>query len=609
MPFDLRRLPKRVSTLDFLRGVLVLIVILIHGTRIVQARPFHAATPSTSASIPGEVMLGELFTFDIAFKNTGGDEGYGPFIDVVFPYNNGDGIDFNTGTGATYLGQKLDCSIATFNNQEKATHPFAKDTSGNLIVITGPTGSEGNKLVSCKLPFGSFVSSQPEVKVTYNATMSATADPSTALTFRSRGGFQFGEDPLDNWCCDAVKLNPSQNTIDDWPGNDVDPTLITTNKIMTPGTGSEFETATGPNFVSQYTISVNIADGQTIDSLQITENLDGRIQFMSVGSVSPSGSCSTIPSTTTPGGILVCDMGSVTGGSGSNDASVTFSFYIPDKDVSSNDILTPNVGGCNGLIPNTISVTGNWGSTPQTASDTDSSDHEFYACAAAAQKSKNIVNDVSPTGVSPGDTIEYSLNFQISDYFAVEDIILDDVFSDGQLWDATFTPTMTLTEHGSPTAGNMDAGSYTITRDTGTPGTSTGETTVVFNITNELSDRGLDIKILGGCVPAGGGTYNCSGTNNKGSTTGVITFRTVVQEEFTDAHLLATNSGDSSVDQGDILKNEVSTEAEVLDNATLVGTTKITKDAKGVSEVEVTLTRGTSSKSFYAINGNTAYTT
>ena len=78
----------------------------------------------------------------------------------------GDGIDFNTGTGATYLGQKLDCSIATFNNQEKATHPFAKDTSGNLIVITGPTGSEGNKLVSCKLPFGSFVSSQPEVKVT-----------------------------------------------------------------------------------------------------------------------------------------------------------------------------------------------------------------------------------------------------------------------------------------------------------------------------------------------------------------------------------------------------------------------------------------------------------
>ncbi|MBC8331917.1 MAG: sortase [Anaerolineae bacterium] len=609
MPFAPHRFPRRVSARIVLMVMLVLVTMLIPGTLIAQARPLQAATPSTSASIPGEVMLGESFTFDITFKNSGGDEGYGPFIDVVLPYNNGDGVDFNASTGATYLGQKLDCSIATFNNQNKSTHPFAKDTSGNPIVVTGPTGSEGDKLVACKLPFGSFVPSQPDVKVTYNATMSASADPSTALTFRSRGGFQFGEDPLDNWCCDAVKLNPSQNTIVDWPGSNVNPTLIKANKTMTPSIGSEFETATGPNYISQYTISVDIADGQTIDSLQITETLDGRIQFKSVGSISPSGSCSTIPSTTIPGGTLVCDVGSVTGGSGSNDASVTFSFYIPDKNASSNDILTPNVGGCNGLIPNTISVTGNWGSTPQTASDTDTTDHEFYACAAASQKGKNIVNDVAPTGVSPGDTIEYSLNFQISDYFSVEDITLDDVFSDGQLWDATFTPTMTLTEHGSTTSGNMAVSSYSITRDTGTPGTSTGETTVIFNITDELTARGLDIKVLGGCVPAGGGTYDCSGANNKGSTTGVITFRTVVQDEFTDAHLLAGNSGDKSIDQGDVLKNEVTTEAEVLDNTTLLGTTKITKDAKGVSEVEVTLERGTATKSFYAINGNTAYTT
>lgn len=594
--------------------VISLSYILEPPQKTVLARPLFAAKPTVSVSIPGEVMVGESFTFDVTLGPDATTTGYGPIIDVVFPVVGAggnpatpNGYDF---VSAAYSGSAIECAAVEFELKSgtiQASHPYARDANGDKLVITHTTA--GDKLVSCKLPFGSFVSSQPNAVVEFTAKQLGPPDPAvgTALPIYARGGFMFGEDPLDNWCCDLVEPTLTHgNNVPGWASGSVTPVVIRTNKMMLPSQGSEYETSTGPNFVSQYTITVDIADGKTVSSLQITDNLDERVQFVSVVSVNPSGSCGTTPSTATPGGTLVCDLGSVTGGSGTNDASVTFSFNILDKDGATppNDILTPNVGGCNGLIPNSISVSGTAGGGTQIVNDTDTSDHEFYACAIASQKDKDIVNDLGPTGASPGDTIEYTLNFQISDYFAVQDIILKDVFSDGQLWDASFTPTMTITEHGNSSSGTMAVSSYSITRDTGTPGTSTGETTVIFDINNELTARSLDIKVLGGCVPAAGGAYNCTLPNNLGATKGAIKFRTIVQEEFTDAHLLPGNSGDKSVDQGDVLKNEVGTKATVLDNTTLIPTTNTTADAKGVSSVEVTLQRGTASKDFYALNGN-----
>ena len=71
----------------------------------------------------------------------------------------------------------------------------------------------------------------------------------------------------------------------------------------------------------------------------------------------------------------------------------------------------------------------------------------------------------------------------------------------------------------------------------------------------ELIARALDGQILGGCVPAsgtGGGDPDCS-IYNGGASVGTITFRTIIQENFTDTYL----PGDPSVDQGDILWNDV----------------------------------------------------
>jgi len=625
----------------------------------VQARPLLATQPTIGTSIPSEVMVGEAFTFEITLGPNASTTGYGPIIDVVFPVVgagadplNPNGFDF---VSATYLGSAIECASVEFALQSgtiQADHPYAKDSSGSNFVVTHNIA--GDKLVSCQLPFGSYVPGQPNATILFNAKQLGPPDPAVgiALPIYARGGFMFGEDPLDNWCCDYVEPTLTHgNSVPSWPSGGVTPVVIKTNKTFTPSVGSEYETATGPNYVNTYTITVDVADGKTVNSVQITDTLDNRVQFVSVTSVS-SGSCGTTPSTTIPGGTLVCDLGNITGGSGSNDASVTFSFYIPDKDSNGSDILTPGGGGCDGLIPNNITVTGTAAAGAQSVSDTDTGDHEFYACAIASQKSNTIINDVAPSGISPGDTVKYTINFQVSDYFAFdkddpattttyEGLIIEDALSDGQRYDGAFVPQMSINGNGyslaalamthgfagsTPPNNIATEGNFIITCNyTGaaTPypqcdiigSTTDGTTDIDFYVSDEIIDRGQNGQLVGGCVPPVGlGTVggippdyelNCDPGNNgydNDATTGEITFQAIVQDAYSDA---CGASNDCSLDQGDIIRNEERPTAYVLNNNDLSSTLNSTTDTTSITSVTLTLNRGTSQKEIYAVDGVT----
>ena len=50
-----------------------------------------------------------------------------------------------------------------------------------------------------------------------------------------------------------------------------------------------------------------------------------------------------------------------------------------------------------------------------------------------------------------GDTIEYQLNFQVSDYFALNNVTLEDILSDGQELDTSFTPTISFQQQANGT--------------------------------------------------------------------------------------------------------------------------------------------------------------
>ncbi len=178
----------------------------------VQPAPLSSPGAAVTLNVPTTVILGQNVTFSVSFKNTGADPGYGPFIDLIIPATGADGTGCpvtgpdglgTTSITATYLGAAIpatDFFVTTFDCSGHATHPLAKDGSGNLIAVPdAPVTPDpsflpkpGDKLVTIRLPFGSFTPSQPAATVDVTVNMSDLADVGTPLHIQARGGFQFG---------------------------------------------------------------------------------------------------------------------------------------------------------------------------------------------------------------------------------------------------------------------------------------------------------------------------------------------------------------------------------------------------------------------------------
>lgn len=570
--------------------------------------PVHAqAQPVATATVtpPASPLIGDPLVFPVSFDNTGSTTGYGPFIDLILPATGADGAGAATDDGitfvsATYLGVPVTAVTMTFDAGGNATHPYAKTAAGAAVVVTG---TPGDQLVVLQLPFGSFTAPQPAATVQVTTTLSPLADAGTALNIRARGGFQYGADPLDN--------PPS------------DPSLLgafTANQPVSPAVwrmtktyiGPEDETATGPNFPRQYRIDVDIANGQTVTSLDLTDVLPASMQYVAVVSTlinnAPAAATAVAtPSTTVPGGTLTRRFASVTGTAGTQDASLIFSYYVPRVAAAGAVIIDP-VTGDDATSVNDARSQGNW--TPIDGRDTPTllvndvtaNDHTLTPKSIAIQKGVTIAVDTGGAGPTPGDTLEYTLQIQVSDYFAMQDLVVTDVISDGQRRDAGFTPTLAISEHsgGASAAAGM-AGANTTFVVSG----ATGETTATFQIGAEQTTRGLDTRLIGGCVPAsgtGGPAPDCTAFNGGGTTVTVV-YRTIIQDSFSNTY----PSGDQSVDHGDRLTNTVNAQANLLSVAnvtTLTGSNEADGSAAGV-----TILAGTLTKSIYAINGNTSFGT
>ncbi len=589
-----------------------------------------APLPSVSLDVPAQPFIGQNINFTATFDNTSAtDTGYGPFIDLIFPVIGADGagtqiddgLDF---IGASYLGVPLnaaDIVVQTFpstgsgcpSGLRPVNHPFAVNSSGTPLIVCG---TPGNKLVTLRLPFGSFTPDQPPASLTINASLSNLADLNFPLTIKARAGFQFGANALNDPATDPTVLGPDSSLPlpDDTDINSnnwsvsatATPRLLSLTKTYN---GPEDETATGPNYPRQYTITVNIAPGQTVTNLDITDELPENMQFISVVNTNPPAICGTQPSITTPGGNLICTFASVT-----NSASVTFSYYIPLFDSSNNRVIDPSTGD-DVVSNNNAFAIGDWtpidtrdaGGVDNAVADPAGFEHVLTDKSIAIQKS--VVNVTDGTN-SPNDVLEYTITFQISDYFAFDGITVTDIISDGQHFDSSFTPTMSVNGNPSPandSIGNMNSLNYIVSCNyTGGPGpectlnnpaADDGTTTVFFNVSGELISRIQPSRLVGGCINPSSGTEppDCS-TYNDGPTTVTIVFRTIIQEEYTDI------PGDLSVDQGDSLNNSVKVEAEVLNNETLGNQDPVQLEDDG-SSAGIKIPTGNVLKTIYAING------
>jgi len=641
-----------------------------------EPAPVFVATPTLTLGVPSTVPLGSEFTFTATFTNTGAppDEvGYGPFIDLVFPATGMDGVypgtdpddlyDGVTFVGASFMGIDIDPSqifVQTFPDDGGGIgcvqHPIAVRPANDPPPPANPNlpryyqvcGNAGDQFVTIILPFGSFVPSQPPATVTITAQMSEMADLDAPLTISGQAGFQFGYTPLNDFCCSpfdaTIPVQPGGiYDSSTFPGQSVAPTLMSLSKTYI---GPENETATGPNFPRQYTITVDIADGQPVSGLTITDTLPNNIQYVSldsvtVGGVSVPASSYTIvsePLTTTPGGTLEVELTNpVVGG---DTVELTFTFYVDRLDASSAVVLNP-VSGAFTTSTNTAEAEGTWDTPLDSRDVTDPLPTTSAVCPSpcvviedqslAIQKG---VANITDSQNNPGDVLEYTLSFQISDFFGFQSLVISDVFTDGQRFDSSFVPRLTVNGNGytlsaaAMNAANYDvACDYTLNTFPGDDGSectidnstapNTGETTLTFRISDEIITRGQNGQLLGGCVDPTDANNPpvCSGVGsyNDGPTTGTLTFRTVIQDQFSDLHDVPGN-GDASVDHGDVLGNTVNMSGTVLNIAVapvdgLFGAQPDDPRPSDNSGAGVSIAFGELQKRIYAVNGSTSIPT
>lgn len=205
--------------------------------RLALAATLTASITTNSDAI---AFLGAEIPLTVTFDNTGSDIGYGPFVDVIMPAT-GDapplpenGIAFKPGT-ASYLGIPLTPTLLTFGPTGQVNHPFAKDTLGNPIIISG---AFGDQLLVFQLPFGSYGPDQPPAEINFIGTISDLAQPVNTYTITATGGFQFQLDGAGN---------PTVN-IADFGATATDPVTPELFVIEKDSSTPEDETATGPNF-------------------------------------------------------------------------------------------------------------------------------------------------------------------------------------------------------------------------------------------------------------------------------------------------------------------------------------------------------------------------
>ncbi|MBL8093887.1 MAG: DUF11 domain-containing protein, partial [Anaerolineales bacterium] len=556
-----------------------------------------APTPSTTITPPANAMIGEPIAFTVSFANTGGvgEVGYGPYLNVELPMEGADGAgvaidDGVSFTSASYLGSPLTPLMAPFQCSGTYTHPLTGLSTACTV---------GTQVVVLQLPFGSFAVGQPGADVLITAALSNLADVSTPLTLRATGGFAYGSIPTGN-----TPIIGSTATAT------VTPQLFTLTKTYI---GPEDETATGPNHPRQYRITVDIADGQTLTNLNLTDVLTDSLQYLSTDAVttaigSPTVTAVITPSLVLPGGTLTRRLSAATGTAGADDASMLFSYYVPLLRATGTDVLDPATGD-DRLAPDDASASGTW--TPidgrdaagPVSSNVTVNDHILEEQAIAIQKGVAVVIDNAPTGYSPDDVVEYTLDVQISDFFVFNSTVITDTFSDGQRWDTSFTPTLSVAGNGFTSASaGFDPANVTVDisqiGDDVNPATD-GSTTVHFRLSDELFTRGEDGRFVGGCVPTtgtGGPAPDCAGFND-GATTAQIRVRAVVQQDFSDTY----PSGDPSVDQGDVLTNTVTIDGAVLAVADATTPTGFSEADDSAAQFE--LAKGVLEKTIYALNG------
>lgn len=396
------------------------------------AAPIPGFTPAPAGA--GTVLTNEPYTVQACFDNQSAtDTGYQPKYQLVVPAG-------STLTSAQYLSFALALqTVGTCNVAGGCPTGFANPATGATVPL-----QFGETLLIVGGSSGSFAPAQPPacVELAFGLGDATVAPLYVTRSITITPFFSFGADPLDNPQSDPPIVG-SPATLG------VTPSVIRLAKAIA---APEDETATGPNYPRTFTLTLDVANGQTVTDVDLTDSLPDTLQYVA-GSAVVTGCGGAVtgistPSGSTPGGTLTRRCSTVTGTTAGNDLVLTFQAYVPQNAAGGFPVVTP--GAPARPIPNQASVAGTYdppGAGAAGPIGANSNTATLTARLLTLRKGVAVVNDLAPAGPSPGDTLEYTLTFDLSDYHSValaggDRLQFTDVLGDGQTFvgcDATAT--------------------------------------------------------------------------------------------------------------------------------------------------------------------------
>lgn len=366
---------------------------------------------------PADVFINESFNFQMVFKNLGDATGFQPYIQLIAPKE-------LTHFTVSYSNRKIvPIKVGIFNEStyDNTTGLYTLRDPFTKKEVHGPANSTFYIL---QYPLGSFTVNAPDAVLNITSGI-GVLKIGKLLNFTVTPVFRYGNSPID----DPVNYPPIYGeTVTGW----VNPVVV---KIDKSSSLNEHETATGSNFPFSYSVNINIANGAKIENITITDVIPSDVMYLgspvlydSKGRVIDSG-LYTIeePAGNKTGGKLILKLKEAVGDLSTTSITLKYKAYAPEFDNSTGDnitIINSETGEC---VAAASTVDMNYTYVNDTYNASNS--YSIYLKSLATQKYSEILTGSGKLHpVVPHNLIVYKIDFEISDYFAFDDLVIYDKF-------------------------------------------------------------------------------------------------------------------------------------------------------------------------------------
>ena len=493
---------------------------------------------------PADVFINESFNFQMVFKNLGDATGFQPYIQLIAPKE-------LTHFTVSYSNRKIvPIKVGIFNEStyDNTTGLYTLRDPFTKKEVHGPANSTFYIL---QYPLGSFTVDAPDAVLNITSGI-GVLEIGKLLNFTVTPVFRYGNSPID----DPVNYPPIYGeTVTGW----VNPVVV---KIDKSSSLNEHETATGSNFPFSYFVNINIANGAKIENITITDVIPSDVMYLgspvlydSKGRVIDSG-LYTIeePAGNKTGGKLILKLKEAVGDLSTTSITLKYKAYAPEFDNSTGDNITIINSETGEGVAAASTVDMNYTYVNDTYNASNS--YSIYLKSLATQKYSEILTGSGQLHpVVPHNLIVYKINFEISDYFAFDDLVVYDKFDTHKVGSAQkflseYEPVLSI--YGKTYELNESYYSVVSLGDI--------DESVTFYISKFLKDNNISTSLKGG--------YYTNRSVNQGAMVGSLNFV---------AKVIIHYSNGSSVVSNDVVINHIKTSATVLNTFNTVSDNSYTQ--------------------------------